>query len=146
MLFVTCMLFVMRFSFYFITLVASVGLKSIPSSHNRKSKKNEVIMQIAEQQWHFVEISSVPVELLRDTDWILSRSGPGFDPRSGQVSWVWFFRVFSTPVSQISGSFRPPRSPNIIWPSLLSWIIIHYGRQWPEMLTRPETSNMQTYK
>ena len=38
----------------------------------------------------------------------------------------------------MSGSFRPPRSPNIIWPSLSSSIIIHYGRQWPEILTRPK--------
>ena len=37
----------------------------------------------------------------------LSRSGPGFDPRSGQVSWVKFFRGFSSPVSQMLGSFRP---------------------------------------
>ena len=44
----------------------------------------------------------------------------------------------------MSGSFRP-RSPNIIWPSLSS-ILIHYGRQWPELLTRPKTSNMHTYK
>ena len=48
----------------------------------------------------------------------LSRSRPGFDPRSGQVSWVRFFRGFSSPIRQMSGSFRPPRSPNIIWPSL----------------------------
>ena len=72
----------------------------------------------------------------------LSRSGPGFDPRSGQVSWVTFFRVFSSRVRQMSGSFRPPRSPNIIWPSLSSSHIIHYGRQWPEMLTRPKTLNI----
>ena len=32
----------------------------------------------------------------------LSRSGPGFDPRSGQVSWVRFFRGFSSPVRQMS--------------------------------------------
>ena len=56
----------------------------------------------------------------------LSRSGPGFDPRSGQVSWVRFFRGFSSPVRQMSGSFRPTRSPNIIWPSLLS-LVIHSG-------------------
>ena len=37
----------------------------------------------------------------------LSRSGPGFDPRSGQVSWVRFFRGFSSPVRRMSGSFRP---------------------------------------
>ena len=74
----------------------------------------------------------------------LSRSGPGFDPRSGQVSWVRFFRGFSSPVRQMSGSFRPPRSPNIIWPSLSS-ILIPYGRLWPEMLTRPKTYNIHTY-
>ena len=65
-----------------------------------------------------------------------------FDPWLGQVSWVRFFRGFSSPVRQMSGSFRPPRSPNIIWPSLSS-ILIHYGRQWPEMLTCPKTSNIQ---
>ena len=50
------------------------------------------------------------------------------------------FRGFPSPVRQMSGSFRPQRSPNNIWPSLSS-ILIHYGRQWPEMLTRPQTSN-----
>ena len=54
----------------------------------------------------------------------LSRSGPGFDPWSGQVSWVRFFRGFSSPVRQISGSFRPPKSPNINWPSLSSFHIL----------------------
>ena len=52
------------------------------------------------------------------------------------------FWGFSSPVRHMSGSFRPPRSPNIIWPSLSS-IIIHYGRQWPEMFTRPKASNIQ---
>ena len=47
----------------------------------------------------------------------LSRSGPRFNPRSGQVSWVRFFRGFSSPIRRMSGSFRPTRSPNIIWPS-----------------------------
>ena len=75
----------------------------------------------------------------------LSRSGPGFDPRSGQVSWVRFFRGFSSPIRQRSGNFRPPRSPNNIWSSLSS-ILIHYGRQCPEMLTRPKTSIKQTNK
>ena len=56
-----------------------------------------------------------------------------------------FFRGFSSPVRQMSGSFRPTRSPNIIWPSLSSSLIIHYGRQWPEILTRPKTSNIHTY-
>ena len=69
--------------------------------------------------------------------------GPVIDPRLGQVSWVRFFVDFSSPVRQISGSFRPPRSPNIIWPSLSS-LIIHYGCQWPEMLTRPKTWNIHT--
>ena len=36
---------------------------------------------------------------------------------SGQVSRMRFFRGFSSPVRQMSGSFRPTRSPNIIWPS-----------------------------
>ena len=53
------------------------------------------------------------------------------------------FSGFSSPVRQMLGSFRPPRSPNIIWPSLSS-LLIHYGRQWPELLTRPKTSNKQT--
>ena len=30
------------------------------------------------------------------------------------------------------------------WPSLSS-ILIHYGRQWPEMLTRPKTSNIHIH-
>ena len=69
----------------------------------------------------------------------------GVRSRSGQVSWVRFFRGFSSPVRQMSGSFRPPRSANIIWPSLSSSIIIiHYWRQWPEMLTRRKTSNIHT--
>ena len=49
------------------------------------------------------------------------------DPWSGQVSWVRLFRGFYSPVRQMLGSFRPPRSLNIIWPSLSS-IISHYGR------------------
>ena len=53
------------------------------------------------------------------------------------------FSGFSSPIRQMSGSFRPPRSPNIIWPSLSS-ILIHYGHQWPEMLTRPKPSNIHT--
>ena len=32
---------------------------------------------------------------------------PGLVPRSGQVSWVSFFRGFSSPIRQMSGSFRP---------------------------------------
>ena len=58
----------------------------------------------------------------------------------GEVFWG-----FSSPVRQMSGSFRPPRSPNIIWPSLSS-IIIHYGHQWPEMLTRSKTLNIHIHK
>ena len=53
------------------------------------------------------------------------------------------FRDFSSPVRQMSGRFRSPRSPNIIW--LSSSILIHYGRQWPEMLTRPKASNIQIF-
>ena len=36
---------------------------------------------------------------------------------------VRFFRGFSSPVRQMSGNFRPPRSPNIIWPSYSSFHI-----------------------
>ena len=42
----------------------------------------------------------------------MSRSGPGFNPQSGQVSLVRFFCGFCSPVRQMSGSFK---SPNIIW-------------------------------
>ena len=52
-----------------------------------------------------------------------------------------FFRGFCSTVRQMLGCFRPPWSPNIIWPSLSSSIVIHSGRQWPEMLTRPKASN-----
>ena len=37
----------------------------------------------------------------------LSRSGSGFDPWSGQVSWVRFFRGFSSPVRQIREALGP---------------------------------------
>ena len=33
------------------------------------------------------------------------------------------FRGFSSPVRQMSGNFRPPRSPNITWPSSSSFHI-----------------------
>ena len=69
----------------------------------------------------------------------LSCSGPRFDPQLGQVSWVRFFQGFSSPVRQMSGSFRPPRSPNIIWPSFSSSLIIHYRHEWTEMLMPPKT-------
>ena len=53
-----------------------------------------------------------------------------------------FFRFFSSPVRQMPGSFRPLRSLNIIWQSLSSSLIIHYGRQWPGMLTCTKISNI----
>ena len=39
----------------------------------------------------------------------------------GSISWVRFFRDFSSPLRQMSGSLRPTRSPNIIWPSQSSF-------------------------
>ena len=66
-------------------------------------------------------------------------------PRSSQFSRLKFFRGFFSTVRQMSGKVRSQPSPNIIWPSLSS-ILIHYGRQWHEMLTRPKTSNKQTNK
>ena len=53
--------------------------------------------------------------------WVRSPVGTSF---LGEV-----FRGFSSPLRQMPGSFRPPRSPNIIGPSLSSSILIHYGRQ-----------------
>ena len=58
---------------------------------------------------------------------IVHRCGSGSSMHAchtaGQVSWVRFFRGFSSPVRQISGTFRPTRSPNIIWPPLSSFRI-----------------------
>ena len=68
-------------------------------------------------------------------------AGLGSIPSRDKFPGWHFFRGSSTPVRQMSGSFRPPRSPNMIWPSLSS-VIIHYGRQWPEMLTYPKTFNI----
>ena len=73
-------------------------------------------------------------------------AGPGSIPGRDKLPGWGFYRGFSPTVRQMSGSFRPPRSPNIICPSLSSSIIIHCGRQWPEMLTRPKASNIHTYR
>ena len=70
---------------------------------------------------------------------------PGSIPGRVKFPGWGFFGGFSSPVRQMSGSFRPPRSPNIIWPSLSSSLIIHYGRQWPEMMTRPKTIYIYIY-
>ena len=67
-------------------------------------------------------------------------AGPGLIPGRDKFPGWGFF----SPVRQMSGSFRPPRSPNIIWPSLSS-ILIHYGHQWSEMLMHPKTWNIHTY-
>ena len=42
-----------------------------------------------------------------------SRSGPGSIPGRDKFPGCFFFRGFSSPVRQMSGNFRPPRSPNI---------------------------------
>ena len=44
-------------------------------------------------------------------------AGPGSFPDRDRFPGKGFFRCFSSPVRQMSGNFRPPRSPNIIWPS-----------------------------
>ena len=54
----------------------------------------------------------------------------GFDPRSGQVSWVRFLRGFSSPVRQMSGNFRSTWFPEyhlatiiiLIISALLEWM------------------------
>ena len=75
----------------------------------------------------------------------IARSGPGFDPRSGQVSWVRFFRGFSSPVRQMSGSFRPPRSPPMTWdvdaPYNLKYPSIH---PWHYRLSRKHPWNKKS--
>ena len=48
-----------------------------------------------------------------------------------------FFRCFSSTVRQISGKLRPQPSPVIIDHHHKK--IVHYGRQWAKMLTRPKT-------
>ena len=87
-------------------------------------------------------------------------AGPGSIPGRDKFPGWGFSRGFSSPVRQTSGSFRPPRSPNIIWPSLSS-IIIHYGRHndlrcwralkpeiyihtWSQLLQRVQTGNYFT--
>ena len=47
-------------------------------------------------------------------------AGPGSIP-GHQVYWMRFFRSLSSPVRQMSGSFRPTSFPNIIWPSWSSF-------------------------
>ena len=42
-----------------------------------------------------------------------SLSGPGFDLRSGQFSWLRLFRSFSSTKRQMSGKRRPHLSPDI---------------------------------
>ena len=44
-------------------------------------------------------------------------AGPGSIPGRDNFPGWGFFGVFPTPVRQMPGSFRPTRSPNIIWPS-----------------------------
>ena len=71
-------------------------------------------------------------------------AGPGSIPGRDNFPGWGFFGFFS-PLRQMSGSFRTPRSPNIIWPSLSSSIIINYGRQLHEMWTPPKITNIHTY-
>ena len=67
----------------------------------------------------------VACALVTQRDRVRSPVGTGF---LGEV-----FRGFSSPVRQMIGNFRPPRSPNIIWPSrrdhhsifaLLGWLSV----------------------
>ena len=44
-------------------------------------------------------------------------AGPGSIPGRDKFPGRGFFRGFSSPVRRMSGSFRPPGSPNIIWPT-----------------------------
>ena len=88
-----------------------------------------------------------------DCVYVVHRCGPGGSKRACHAAGPgsipgrdkfpgWGFSGFSSPIKQMPGTFRPPRSLNIIWPSLSSSIIIHHGHEWPEMLTRPKASNI----
>ena len=75
----------------------------------------------------------------------LSRSGPGFNPRSGQVSWVRFLSGFFLTCKTNVRKLSAPKGPRISFGHHNHPSFIHYGRQWwPEMLTRPKTSNIHT--
>ena len=68
--------------------------------------------------------------------WVRSPVGTSF---LGEVFWD-----FSSPVRQMLGSFSPPKVPEYHLAVIIISIIIHYGRQWPEMLMHPKTSNIHT--
>ena len=97
----------------------------------------------AEHVTHMEQYRNGPPLWVRRQHARLSRSGPGFDPRSGQVSWVrfcsWFFLTCKTNVRKLWA----PKVPEYH----LAVIIItkNDGRQWPEVLTRPKTLNIHTY-
>ena len=92
-------------TFFFVNLIYSTAEKGL---------------SVAESFTSFV---SSPPLWARQYNARLSCSRPGFNPRLGQVSWVRFFWGFFSPVRQMLGNFRPPRSTNS------SSIIIHYGCQ-----------------
>ena len=54
---------------------------------------------------------------------VCHEADPGSIPRMGQVSWVRFFLGFPSPVRQMSRSFSPSKSPNIILPPKSSFHI-----------------------
>ena len=62
--------------------------------------------------WSTTVEQVVACALVTQRAWILSPVGTGF-----------LGEVFSSPVRQMSGNFRPPRSPNIIWPLYSSFHI-----------------------
>ena len=68
---------------------------------------------------------------------VRSQVGTGF---MGEV-----FRGLSLPVRQMSGNFRP-QGPRISFGHHYHHhSSIHYGRQWPEMFTRPKNLNIHIY-
>ena len=54
-------------------------------------------------------------------------AGPGSIPGRDRFPGWGFFGFFSSSVRQMSGNFRSPRSPTIIWPSYLSFQISLVG-------------------
>ena len=93
---------------------------------------------------HYYKLESTAVEQVVAFSLVMQRARVRSPVGTGFLGEVFsgFFLTCKTNVRKL----QAPRSPNIIWPSLSSSLIIHYGHQRPEMLTRPKTLNIDTYK
>ena len=75
--------------------------------------------------WTFTHFQVPIVEQV--VEWALVKQRARVRSRSGQVSWVWFFRGFSSPVREYQETLGPPKVPEyhmavvIIIPYSLCW-------------------------